>query len=228
MPQTALDTVLNHPAIWRGGSCARVATPSVPTGYAELDAVLPGGGWPTAVLTEIYAERPGIGELQIIMPALAQLTQAGRWLALVAPPYIPYAPALAIHGINLARLMVIRASKEDRLWACGQALCTAGCGAILVWIDDVPGHALRRLQLAVEGRDAMAMLFRPGHRIAPSPAALKIHVGKKQDQTMVRVLKRRGAGIPAPVALDLCGPDTAGMTVRHRLFERRQEITVAT
>ena len=56
-----LEAVLNHPSIWRGGSCARVTVPSVPTGFAELDAVLPGGGWPAAALTEIYAERSGIG-----------------------------------------------------------------------------------------------------------------------------------------------------------------------
>lgn len=224
MSQAALDTVLNHPAIWRGGRCARVAAPGVPTGFAELDAVLPGSGWPTAVLTEIYSERPGIGELQIVMPALAQLTQAGRWLALIAPPYIPYAPALAMHGIKLAQLMVIRALKEDRLWACEQALRTAGCGAVLAWLDDVPERALRRLQLATEGRDALTLLFRPGHGASPSPAALKLHVSKMQGRTMVRVLKRRGASISAPVALDLCGPDTAGMTARHRLFVQRQAV----
>ena len=58
----SLEAVLNHPAIWRGNDCARVAIPSIPTGFPELDKALPGGGWPTAVLTEIYAERPGIGE----------------------------------------------------------------------------------------------------------------------------------------------------------------------
>jgi hypothetical protein len=228
MSQATLDTILNHPAIWRGGSCVRVAALGVPTGFAELDAVLPGSGWPTAALTEIYVERPGIGEFQIVMPALAQLTQAGRWLALIAPPYIPYAPALAIHGVNLARLMVIRATRENKLWACEQALRTAGCGAVLAWFDDVPERPLRRLQLAMEGRDTLALIFRPGHSIPSSPAALKLHVSRTQGRTMVRVLKRRGAGIPAPVALDLCGPDVAGMTIRHRLFGQRQAVAVTT
>jgi len=228
MSQAALDTVINHPAIWRGGSCARVVAPSVPTGFAELDAILPGSGWPSATLTEIYAERPGIGELQIVMPALAQLTQAGRWLALVDPPYIPYAPALVMHGVKLAHLMVIRAAGENRLWACEQALRTAGCGAVLAWLDDIPERALRRLQLATEGRDALTLLFRPAHSSPSSPAALKLHVSKTQGRTMVRVLKRRGAGIPAPVALDLCGPDATGMTARHRLFAQRRAGAVAT
>ena len=35
-----LEAVLNHPAVWRGNECARVAS-AVPTGFAELDAHLP-------------------------------------------------------------------------------------------------------------------------------------------------------------------------------------------
>jgi len=203
----SLDAVLNHPAIWRGGGCARVATPSVPTGFAELDAVLPGGGWPAAALTEIYAERPGIGELKLFMPAAARLTYAGRWVALIAPPHIPYAPALAAHGVKLARLMLVRtAGSAESLWACEQALRSAGCGAVLAWLDHAPERALRRLQLAAEGSDVVTALFRSGRGIPPSPAALRLHLGKTEGRTIVRVLKRRGAGIPAPVALDLHGP----------------------
>src|ERR1700704_910252 len=84
---SALADVINHPAIWRGNDFAPVATPSVPTGYAELDVHLPGSGWPTGVITEIHVERPGIGELQLVMPAAARLTQAERWQVMIAPPY---------------------------------------------------------------------------------------------------------------------------------------------
>lgn len=205
-PQS-LDTVLNHPAIWRGGSCARVASPSVPTGFAELDTVLPGGGWPAAALTEIYVERPGIGELQLLIPAAARLTHAGRWVALIAPPHIPYAPALAAHGVKLARLMLVRTGDDAQsLWACEQALRSAGCGAVLTWLEHAPERALRRLQLAAEGSDVVTLLLRSGRGIPPSPAALRLHLCKTQGRTLVRVLKRRGAGIPAPVTLDLHGP----------------------
>ena len=38
---SALQNVLNHPAIWRGESLAPAA-PTLATGYAELDALLPG------------------------------------------------------------------------------------------------------------------------------------------------------------------------------------------
>jgi hypothetical protein len=202
---SALDQVLNHPAIWRGTECARVAV-AVRTGFAELDAVLPGGGWPAGALTEIHCERPGAGELQLVMPAAARLTQSGRWLTLIAPPYIPYAPALVFHGVRLSRVMLVQTpSVEESLWACGQALRSHGCGAVLAWLDRAPERSFRRLQLAAENNDALALLFRPGRAAPASPAALRLHVSKSQSRTLVRVLKRRGGGVPAPIMLDLHG-----------------------
>jgi hypothetical protein len=200
----SLETVFNHPAVWRGNGCARVAIPSASTGFPELDATLPGGGWPAAALTEIYATHPGIGEMQLVMPAAARLTQAGRWVILIAPPHIPYAPALAAHGVKLSRLLVVHPQKvEERFWACEQALRYQGCGAVLAWVDQAPERALKRLQLAAEGGDAIALLFRSARVIPASPAALRLQIEASPDRTLVRVLKRRGSGLPAPIALDL-------------------------
>jgi len=201
---SALDLVLQHPVVWRGDGCARAALPGVPTGYAEIDAWLPGGGWPAGALTEIHVERPGVGELNLFMPAAARLTRAGQWLALVSPPYLPYAPALATHGVRLARLMLVRpASDEDGLWACEQALRSQACAAVFAWFDRLHEHAVRRLQRAAEAGGASMLLFRPARAAAASPAALRIHVSRSQDRTLVRILKRRGGGLPAPIALDL-------------------------
>lgn len=199
--------VLHHPAVWRGNGCVRVVVPSIPSGFPGLDAALPGGGWPAAALTEIYAEQPGIGELQLLMPAAARLTRAGRWVVLIAPLHIPYAPALAAHGIGLSRLMLVRASTaEERFWACEQALRSRDCGAVLAWVDRVPERALRRLQLAAEGGDAMSLLFRSARAIPASPAALRLHISRLQSRTVVRVLKRRGSDWPTPIVLDLQDP----------------------
>ena len=201
----SLDAVLNHPAIWRGAECARVA-PGVPTGFAELDAQLPGAGWPAGAITEIYAERPGVGEVIITMPAAAQLTQSGRWLTLIAPLHVPYAPALASHGVRLERLLLVETrTAEDNLWACEQALSASSSGAVLLWQDHVHERALRRLQLAAESASTTLFLFRSA-RVAPaSPAALRLHVSRAEGRTVVRILKRRGGGLPAPIVLDLHG-----------------------
>ena len=203
----------NHPALWRGNDFSSAATPCVPTGFAELDVHLPGSGWPTGVITEIHVERPGIGELQLVMPAAARLTQADRWQVMIAPPYLPYlpyAPALSAHGVKLSRLMLIRPKTlAEQLWACEQALQTESCGSVMLWLDQsserVPENALRRLQHAAERRDVLTLLFRASRAASYAQAALRLHVSRQDGNTAVRILKRHGGGIPAPVVLDLHG-----------------------
>jgi hypothetical protein len=220
---SALDAVLQNPAVWRGSDCARVVVPSVPTGFAELDVVLPGGGWPAGALTEIYVERAGVGELQLIMPAAARLTRSGHWLALVGPPHVPYAPAFAAHGVMLSRLVLVRPDRaEDGLWACEQALRSQVCAAVLAWFDHVPERSLRRLQLAAESGGAALLMFRPGHAAPASPAALRLHVAGSQSRTLVRVLKRRGGAVPAPVVLDLYGMSAHVRNARPAVSHRVQ------
>lgn len=97
----ALAEVLRHPAVWRRGHAAAATIDAQPTGLADLDALLPGGGWPRGALSEILIEHDGIGECSLLLPALAALTRARRRIALVAPPYVPYAPALAAAGVDL-------------------------------------------------------------------------------------------------------------------------------
>jgi cell division inhibitor SulA/protein ImuA len=66
-------------------------------------------------------------------------------------------------------------------------------------------RALRRLQIAAESASTSLMLFRSA-RVAPaSPAALRLHVSRAEGRTIVRILKRRGGGLPPPIALDLHG-----------------------
>jgi len=201
----ALDAVLNHPALWRGSECVRVA-PSVSTGFAEVDVELPGRGWPAGAITEIYAERAGVGEVQLTMPAVARLTQSGRWVTVVAPLHVLYAPALAAHGVNLERLLLVETrTAHDNVWACEQALRSPCCGAVLMWQDHLDERSVRRLQLAAESAGSTLFLFRSARVTPASPAALRLHVSRADNRTIVRILKRRGGGLPAPIALDLHG-----------------------
>lgn len=199
-----LDDVLNHPSIWRGNACPRGARPGIPTGFPELDAALPGEGWPAGALTEIYAERTGIGELQLAIPAAARLTRSGRWVTLVAAPHVPYAPALVGHGIALTRLLMVNpGTLETRLWAAEQALRAPCSGAVFLWLGPVHERFLRRLQWAAEEGGTHLFLFRPAHVASTPCAALRLHVSRERSRTIVRILKRRGGGLPAPIELDL-------------------------
>lgn len=210
----ALTALLSHPSIWRGGELGRVTTPSVPSGYAELDAELPGGGWPTAALTEIVPQHEGIGELRLLGHALANLAAQGRWLAWIAPPYLPYAPALQAAGIDLSHLLVIRTrSPRETLWACEQALRSQACGAVLAWPDKIAYAELRRLQLAAEGSTTMAVLFRPLRCITEAtPAALRLRLDTQGGALTARILKRRGGVLGRTITL------TPSPVVDRRIF----------
>ena len=192
-----------HPGLWRGGELARSACPGIASGFATLDAELPGGGWPRGTLTEFLPQHEGIGELRILGPALAQLAAQGKCIAWIAPPYLPYAPALAAAGIDLARVLVVRTAKDgDGLWAAEQALRSAACGGVLVWPRTVRYTQLRRLQLAAEDGRCLAVLFRPTEAARePSPAALRIALATHRGGLALSILKRRGIPLSRPILL---------------------------
>ena len=210
---SALKSLLQNPAIWRGDEQARVALPSIPTGFSEFDRELPGGGWPRGVVAELLTERTGIGELSLLMPALAQLSRQDGWLMLVAPPWIPYAPALAAHGVRLSRVIVVNTvSDKDTLWAAEQSLRAGNCSAVLAWPTAFNEHGLRRLQLAAEEGGSFGVVFGETSRAAlPSPAPLRLRLGVRQDKLSVTILKRRSSGVTPTLWLDT-GKKSPGMT----------------
>ncbi len=200
--------LLERPDIWRGDSLSRAGTPAAPSGFPELDAELPGGGWPAGTLTEILPAHEGIGELRLLGPALAALSNRGLRLAWIAPPHLPYAPALAAAGVDIAMLVIVRtASLKETLWAAEQALAANACGAVLAWPQGAKYAELRRLQIVAEGGRAPAFLFRvPEAAGESSPAPLRIALGTSDGGLAVRVLKRRGAPLARPILLPAMPP----------------------
>jgi hypothetical protein len=109
-----------------------VPTAVYTSGCSELDAVLPYGGWQSGTIVEVMPTQTGVGEFRLLMPALAEISRTERHLALVSPPYIPFAPALQAHGVQLERLFVIDATKNaDALWAMEQMLRCKSFGAVV-------------------------------------------------------------------------------------------------
>lgn len=197
-----------HPALWRGGELARTATPGIATGFSALDRELPGGGWSVASLAEIMPAHEGIGELRLLGPALAQLSQAGKPLFWIAPPHLPYAPALAAAGIALSQLAIVRTpTPQDTLWAAEQALRANACGAVLVWpAMGVDYTQLRRLQIAAEGSHSLAFLFRPQRAAREtSPATLRLLLDTDRGGLAISIAKRRGAPLTRPIVISALG-----------------------
>lgn len=142
------------------------------------------------------------------------------WLLLVNPPLIPYAPALALEGLDLSNLLIIEAPGQGA-WAMEQALRIGGCAAVIAWSANLAGEGrrqqdttrdrgrdrgqnggqdtswttpvLRRLQLAAQAGSTPAFLLRPSTAAKqPSPAQLRIDCAASHQGLELRLRKLRG------------------------------------
>ena len=202
------------PGVWRGGELEHVVHEVVATGHAALDRELPGGGWPLGTLSEVLHDGVGIGEVRFLFGALARAGEGERMVAWINAPHLPYAPALAQGGIALERCMVVRpATREDAMWAAEQALRSGACGAVMLWLESsLPGERrargdeyawLRRLQMAAQAGRSMAVLFRSTAAEASStPAHLRVVLTREEGELMLRIPKRRGPPLAAPIVLE--------------------------
>ena len=207
MPITpALAALLHNPLIWRGDQLAR-AGDSIASGFSELDRELPGGGWPHGALTELLHDEEGIGELNLLMPALRRIDHSGSGasIVLIAPPHIPYAPAFSGFGVPLTRMLVIDvAADQNRWWAAEQVLRAQGVGALLFWPGKLGDQYLRRLQLAAQESKALAFIFSDTSRAAQaSPSPLRVRLSIAGARLRVDVFKRRGGVMTRPLLLDM-------------------------
>jgi len=214
-----------HPALWRAHQLGRPLGPSlgvVASGYGELDAQLPGGGWPARVLTELLLPHAGVGELRLLAPALAGLQQQQRGVMWFDPPAAPSAWVLAALGIDLRQLVIVQSRQAvlgrvkgparrqlpaaDILWALEQALKSGHLGAAVAWLPArLPADALRRLQLAAQAHDGPVFLLRDvQERNRPSAAPLRLLLSSAgPDLLRLALLKRRGPPLAQALVLAL-------------------------
>jgi cell division inhibitor SulA/protein ImuA len=173
----SLEKLLENPRVWRG-SCQASTRAGLASGYPKLDRCLPGGGWPQQALTEILTDQYGIGELRLLMPALAELsTEETHYGEQTEPGWIAWIAPL--------------------LWSAEQALSSGTCVAVLLWPDKLDDQGSRRLQLAAEKGHSWAIAFRPlTARQQPSAAALRLELQSTGQGTRVHIIKSRG-GRPA-------------------------------
>ncbi len=224
----ALDKLLaTTPALWRGNATgSNVLTPpcarenrllrqdlfadtaqalsseaAQSTGFAGLDQLLPGGGWPTKGLIEIIGRHKAIGELQLLMPLLrTRSQQKNQSLLWITPPYALHGPALAQSGINIRNSFVVPSQTgcNNALWSIEKALQSTECSMVLAWQNWLSSRVIRRLQLAASEGNTLGILFhqRP---TAHSPASLQLEIAaappsrEGHRQLAVRLLKARGS-----------------------------------
>ena len=200
-----------HPSLWWAHQLGRSADNALPSGFGLLDAQLPGGGWPRRVLTELLLPHPGIGEMRLLAGSLAATQRAGRLVMMFDPPAAVSAPALGELGLDVDQLLVIHTHLQlrpgaDRLWALEQALKSGHVGAVVAWLPPrVRAERVRRLQLAAHAHDGPAFMLREmaaQPHASAAPLRLALHPAGA-DQLALRMLKRRGPPLLAPLHLAL-------------------------
>lgn len=205
MQKSGVLSLLSSPFIWRGSSVASDIEVER-SGFAALDQLLPGGGWPRGAVTELLHSEEGLGELSLLMPTLVRLSRRAR-IAFVAPPHMPYAPALAQAGINLSKLAVLQPTTDTEAWWCAEQLLRSGqFRAVLFWPDRFDERALRRLQAASEAGSGCGFVFHESEwaqHASPAPLRVRIDATTSATQIKLAILKRRGSLISTPITLDV-------------------------
>lgn len=189
------ERLMGASRVWRGRAGATPA--GLATGFAPLDAVLPSAGWPIGALSELLLPAPGVGELEMLWPALSRLSSTGL-IVLVGPPYMLCASAWHAAGVRLEALQIVDAQGREAWWAAEQCLRSGACAAVVCWPEAADDRVLRRLQVAAETGRTHGFVLRSSKTAAnPSPAALRISI-EPGAVRQVRVIKCRG-GLAPPV-----------------------------
>mgnify|MGYP000241007989 CR=1 FL=1 len=194
----SLEQVLQHPAVWQASRGHRPRR-AIATGFPGLDRELHDGGWPEAASTELLTEQTGIGELRLLLPALRRKLVQKPLLAFLAPPHLPYAPALMAEDIDPQNILVVRPrSTREWLWSADQILRSGACGALISWACQTAlgDRDLRMLQQAAHQGDCWHALFRHSREaLHSSPSALRLTLVPDQENPQrlsVNILKQRG------------------------------------
>lgn len=193
-PALALPPAIEA-AVWRGDELGRTACKVRSTGWPELDAELPGGGWPQQSITEVLAAQPSVLEWRLLASALRPVVACGGQVVVVGPPRHPHLPGLLHEGLDERQLVWIQAElPAERLWVTEQLIKSNAAGAVVAWLTHARQEQLRRLQLCAQSCEGLVFLCRPeAARHEASAAPLRVHASVGLDwELKVNVLKRRG------------------------------------
>lgn len=201
-------------ALWRGGELRPPPAWVRPSGWAALDAELPGGGWPCRCITELLVPQPGVLEWRLLTPALRPLAERGGDIVVVAPPRQPFLGGLVQDGLDPDRFLRIQVHEPARrLWVTEQLLKANASDVVISWLPQVRQEQLRRLQTCATGFEGLCFLVRPIGSLRDSSAApLRVAAALGADWNLdVRIAKRRGPVHENTLALQAIPGGLAGV-----------------
>ncbi|HJU88048.1 MAG TPA: ATPase domain-containing protein [Gemmatimonadaceae bacterium] len=214
---------------------AAPTTRALPTGIAELDAVLPSGGLPRGRLTELLGKR-GSGKTTLLRELVAETLARGEWVA-----YVDASRTLAARDwvrdsrfeirdskrrtkrspnsssrisnlesrISLDGLWVIRPNVSSKGAWCSDVLLRSGAFGLVV-LDGAPpltrGVAGRLVRLARESDAAFVVTGEGDGRTTALPAALLLRVERSRSGSAAHPHPPRRRSLHPPPLLSLQDP----------------------
>lgn len=215
--------------IWQASSLVK-KNAAQSTGFADLDQALHQGGWPQQAVVELLCQRLGGAELLLFTQGLARLSTQTHGLILIAPPYIPYAPALLAQGLALDSILIIKPrTMADLIWCTEQAFQTCGYH-VISWLSDarIPYRQLRKLQLASQGANGLSVLVRSlAYSTQAAPSPLRLTCRASLTHLHLQILKQPGGWGGQEVRLPLTSALTQVQQKPQALpvYQRQQALT---
>jgi protein ImuA len=205
----------------------------LPFGIAAIDRALPGGGLAQGALHEILGmsgdEEDGALAAAFAAGILGRLARTGNGTVLWCLPRPDlYGPGLAAHGLDPARLVLVRVPRDGEiLWAMEEGLRAPGIAAVVGEVGTLAAVASRRLQLAAERSGVTAFLLRrwrdggqaARERALPNAAVTRWRIAAQPSQPLpgepgvgrprwrVELLRCRGG---EPACWEMEGADATG------------------
>jgi len=146
-------------------------------------------------ITVLTGDR-GAGRLTYAARFAAEETKASRPIAWVDVKGTLYPPALAAHGVDLSRVLMVKSEDERVVYAAEQIVSSGAFGLVIATGLDALLNAsrARRLQTEAEGRSVSVLL------VLDPPAAARM-----TNAVLKLELTRRGRGIMMEVKKDRTG-----------------------
>ncbi len=178
----------------------------VGSGRREVDALLPGGGFPRGALADLSGG-PASGKTLLALSVLAEAQCEDGLVSFVDGRGELYPPAAPVLGLDLARLLVVRrdgavdlfAQAVELLWAAEALLASSAFAAVAIDVPltKVPAARaeamLRRLQAAAGKGGAVGLWLGTsdvGYRV---PAALRLEITPSGSERPAHVRHARAA-----------------------------------
>jgi recombination protein RecA len=168
------------------------------TGVAEVDALLPAGGFPLGQVVELWGS-PASGRTRLALRTVAEAHRALRLAAYVDGPGELYPPALSALGIHPSRLLWVSPASAERqassqlAWAALQLLRSGAFACVVLDLTHtgqrLSPQASKRLLDAASHAGGLLLVLTPEE--APADGALRLRMSAGPRGVHVEVVRSR-------------------------------------